>query len=160
MASEFHLRRRIEFSETDMAGIVHFANYFRFFEQVEHAFFRSLGFTIHSRDPDSRIGWPRVHVECDYRGPLYFEDEIDLHLRVLRKSRRSLHYRIDVYRLADGGPVRVASGLVVSACIAFDPETKAMAPTAIPEAIAAAIDEHLGTLPPGADAGSSPTEEA
>ena len=46
MAHEFTLTRRVEFSETDMAGIVHFSNFFRFMESAEHAFFRSLGFSV------------------------------------------------------------------------------------------------------------------
>ena len=42
--STFITHRRVEFSDTDMAGIVHFANFYRYMEQAEHDFFRSLGF--------------------------------------------------------------------------------------------------------------------
>jgi acyl-CoA thioester hydrolase len=47
MTYEFKLVRRVEFYETDMAGIVHFANFFRFMEACEHAFVRSLGTVVH-----------------------------------------------------------------------------------------------------------------
>ena len=47
MAHEYRYRRRVEFSETDLAGIVHFSNYFRYMEAAEHEFFRSLGLSIH-----------------------------------------------------------------------------------------------------------------
>ena len=53
MPYEFKLTRRIEFAETDMAGIVHFANFYRMMEVTEHAFFRSLGFSLHGHDPVS-----------------------------------------------------------------------------------------------------------
>ena len=43
MPYEFKHIRRVEFAETDMAGIVHFSNFFRMMEATEHAFFRSLG---------------------------------------------------------------------------------------------------------------------
>ena len=43
MAHRFVMRDIVQFSETDMAGIVHFSNFFRFMERTEHAFFRSLG---------------------------------------------------------------------------------------------------------------------
>jgi acyl-CoA thioester hydrolase len=43
MAFEYKVRRRVEFSETDMAGIVHYSNFFRYMEAAEHEFFRSLG---------------------------------------------------------------------------------------------------------------------
>ncbi|MGY8650976.1 MAG: acyl-CoA thioesterase, partial [Verrucomicrobiia bacterium] len=56
---EFIITRRVEFSETDAAGIVHFANFYRYMEYAEHAFFRSLGRSIVDLDLD--IGWPRVH---------------------------------------------------------------------------------------------------
>ena len=37
MAYEFRLVRQVEFSETDMAGIVHYSNFFRYMEAAEHA---------------------------------------------------------------------------------------------------------------------------
>ena len=40
MIAKFSYEHRVEFFETDLAGIVHFANYYRFMEQAEHAFFR------------------------------------------------------------------------------------------------------------------------
>jgi hypothetical protein len=46
MAHRFTCTERVQFSDTDMAGIVHFSNFFRYMERVEHAFFRSLGFSI------------------------------------------------------------------------------------------------------------------
>ena len=49
MPYEFKTIRRVEFSETDMAGIMHYSNYFRFMETAEHAFFRSLGLSIFTR---------------------------------------------------------------------------------------------------------------
>ena len=64
MPHEFKTTRRIEFAETDLAGIVHFSNFFRMMEAAEHAFFRSLGFSIHSYedsvDPGNAIGRPRA----------------------------------------------------------------------------------------------------
>ena len=39
----FTTTRRVEFGDTDMAGIMHFANFFRFMERTEHAFLRTLG---------------------------------------------------------------------------------------------------------------------
>ena len=43
MPYEFEVTRHVEFSETDMAGVMHFSNFFRFMEAAEHGFFRSLG---------------------------------------------------------------------------------------------------------------------
>ena len=62
MAYEFKAQRRVEFSDTDMAGIMHYSNFFRFMETAEHAFFRSLGFSIVTNATDPHVGWPRVHA--------------------------------------------------------------------------------------------------
>jgi len=78
MAYEFKLQRRVEFSDTDMVGIVHYSNFFRYMEAAEHGFFRSLGISIVTRHVDPPLGWPRVHAECDYKQPLRFEDEVEI----------------------------------------------------------------------------------
>jgi acyl-CoA thioesterase FadM len=43
MAYQFKIRRLVEFSDMDMAGIVHHAVFYRYMESAEHAFFRTLG---------------------------------------------------------------------------------------------------------------------
>src|SRR5258706_47606 len=80
--------RQVEFSETDMAGIVHYSNFFRYMEAAEDAFFRSLGFSVVTSQVDPPVGWPRVHAECDYREPLRFEDEIEVHMSVTEKRSK------------------------------------------------------------------------
>ena len=86
MPHEFTLSHRVEFSETDMAGIVHFANFYRMMENTEHAFFRSLGFGIHGHETGTTIGWPRVNASCEFLKPLRFEEIVDIQLIVDRKS--------------------------------------------------------------------------
>ena len=67
MAFEFKAVRRVEFSETDMAGIVHYSNFFRYMETAEHGFFRSLGHSVVMDKFEPPLGWPRVRAECEYR---------------------------------------------------------------------------------------------
>lgn len=91
MAQSFIVQHRVEFFETDLAGIVHFANYYRFMEQAEHELFRALGLKIHERLPDGTvIGWPRVSAACSFESPAFYEDLIEIHVRVLRLGTRSL----------------------------------------------------------------------
>jgi len=104
-ASHFRDRRRVEFYETDMAGIVHFSNYFRFMESTEHAFFRSLGLALHSDDGGSMSGWARVGARCEFRLPLHYMDEVEIELTVRSKSKNSLAYDFVFRRVADrNGP--------------------------------------------------------
>jgi YbgC/YbaW family acyl-CoA thioester hydrolase len=137
MPFEFKLTRRVEFAETDMAGIVHFANFYRMMEATEHAFFRSLGFTIHGHDPVSATGWPRVSASCDFRVPLRFEDEVEIHLLVAEVRTRSIRYVFVFRKVADGS--EVARGSVVAVCASVEKATGKLSAVPIPEAVRAAI---------------------
>ncbi|MGA2173513.1 MAG: thioesterase family protein [Verrucomicrobiota bacterium] len=112
MAYEFKAIRRVEFSETDMAGLMHFSNYFRFMETAEHAFFRSLGLSVFSRQTDPPAGWPRVHAECDYKTPLHFGDEVEIHLLVREKKPKALSYLFKFRKLNATPPLEVARGVL------------------------------------------------
>ncbi len=93
MASSYHTTHRVEFCETDMAGIVHFSNFNKWMEQTEHAFFRSLDLKIISHRPDgTTLGWPRVSAQCRFDSPAKYEDVLDIRLTVQRIGVKSLTY--------------------------------------------------------------------
>src|SRR6202167_2244828 len=108
MAYEFKAIRRVEFSDTDMGGIMHYSNFFRFMETAEHAFFRSLGFSIVTGHVDPPVGWPRVRAECDYKAPLHFEDEVEIRLLVSQKLNNPLSYVFKFTKLNAPTPLEVA----------------------------------------------------
>jgi YbgC/YbaW family acyl-CoA thioester hydrolase len=89
--SEFTYRRRVQFPETDASGIVHFTNFFKYVEEAEHSMWRAAGLSI-ATERDRGIGWPRIAASFQYRRPLKFEDEFDVHLRVAEKTPRTLRY--------------------------------------------------------------------
>lgn len=137
MPYEFKLTRRIEFAETDMAGIVHFANFYRMMEVTEHAFFRSLGFSIHGHDHGVTTGWPRVSASCDFRAPLRFEEEVEIHLIVAEVRTRSIRYVFIFRKAADGA--EVARGEVVTVCARVEKTTGKLSAVPIPDDIRAVI---------------------
>jgi len=112
MSKEFSILRRVQFSETDMAGIMHFANFFRLMEEVEHAFFRSVGLSVSMQHDDIHVGWPRVAASCEFLGPVKFEDEIELRLRVTRVGDKSFSYEVEFLVNSK----RVALGKTTSVC--------------------------------------------
>jgi 4-hydroxybenzoyl-CoA thioesterase/acyl-CoA thioester hydrolase len=115
---EYRTRRRIEFADTDMGGIVHFARYLVFMETAEHEFLRELGTSVDVVLEDGRhVGWPRVAVSCEYRSPARFGDVLDIRVRVLRKGRKSLTYGIDFE--VEGR--EVARGQVTAVCCELSP---------------------------------------
>jgi acyl-CoA thioester hydrolase len=138
MAYEFKAVRRVEFSETDMAGIVHFSNFFRYMETAERGFFESLGHPLSKNHSKTPVGWPRVHAECDYRQPLRFEDELEIHLLVARKKPRVLTYLFKFTKLNGSKPVEIARGSLAVVCVTKKHDGT-LAATRIPANLAAKI---------------------
>jgi YbgC/YbaW family acyl-CoA thioester hydrolase len=118
--AEFVLRRRVQFYETDVAGMVHFSWFYRYMEEAEHAMWREAGLSIHP--PDGELGWPRVAASFEFHRALRFEDEIDIHLRIAQMSRRTIRYECSVKR--DGE--QVASGTMTVACVRKAPTMRAV----------------------------------
>ena len=132
MSPHFSITHRVQFSETDLAGIMHFSNFFKMMEEVEHAFFRSVGLSVSMQHDDIHIGWPRVSATCDFSGPVRFEDEVECNMRVVRVGDKSFTYEVEF--LVKGK--RVALGKTTSVCCAVGKEMKSIN---IPKAIRAKL---------------------
>ena len=110
LPASFHYThpRLVEFADTDVAGIAHFANFFRYVEAAEHAFFRSLGHPPHTVSGTTQVGWPRLETSCRFHRPARFGDELAVNLRLHEVRTTSLSYRfwitrpVDATLLADG----------------------------------------------------------
>ena len=113
--SEFRLARRVQFYETDTAGLVHFSVFFRYMEEAEHAMWRAAGLSL--APPGAPIGFPRVATSFEFFKPLRFEDEFEVYLRISDKSRRSLSYSVTIEK--DGETA--ARGTLTIACVAKRP---------------------------------------
>lgn len=109
--SEFVYRRRVQFAETDLAGIVHFSNIFRYMEEAEHALWRAAGLTIAERGSD--IGWPRLSTACEFRNPLRFEEEFEVRVRIAALKTRTIEYEFTLVR----GDTVIAVGTITSVCV-------------------------------------------
>jgi acyl-CoA thioester hydrolase len=136
MPSEFSLTRTVEFAETDMAGIMHFTNFFRWMESCETAFYRSLGLPLISFVPGQVVGWPRVNVSCAYRAPLRFNDTVEVKLFVKKLGAHSITYVLQFRK----GPAVVAQGEVKAVCVTSD-ATGGMVAQAIPADMRARLTE-------------------
>ena len=109
--SEFVYRRRVQFAETDLAGIVHFSNIFRYMEEAEHALWRAAGLTIAERGSD--IGWPRLSAACEFRNPLRFEEEFEVRVRIASLKTRTIEYEFTLVR----DNTVIAVGTITSVCV-------------------------------------------
>lgn len=141
MSSHYVAKHRVEFFETDLAGIVHFANFYRFMEQSEHDFFRSLGLKIHGTTAEGvTYGWPRVSGTCSFLSPAYYEDEIDIQLTIQRLTRRSLTIAYHFYC----GERKLAVGELKTAYCIFPPGGK-LESAEMPDSIFGALSACLGS---------------
>ena len=132
MPCEYRFRRRVNFYETDAAGLVHFSCYFRYMEEAEHALWREAGLSIHP--PGAEIGFPRVSTSFEFHRALRFEQEFDVHLRVTAMTKRSIRYSC----VLSDGDTKIATGTLVIVCVRRQ-SNGALAATEIPAEIAARI---------------------
>ncbi len=130
----FVITRRVEFQDTDMAGIMHFTAYFRFMEAAEHAFLREHGLSVFLQDEQGKISWPRVSAHCDYTAPAHFSEELQIAVRVDRLGEKSVTYEFLFRR--DG--VQLARGTMTSVCCRFPQDAPPQA-IPIPQAIRAKL---------------------
>jgi acyl-CoA thioester hydrolase len=124
----FVYRRRVQFAETDLAGIVHFSWMFRYMEEAEHALWRAAGLSVAA--PGADVGWPRVAAAFDYRSPLHFEDELDVAVRIDEVTQRTIRFAFVITR-AD---TIIGSGTMTTACVSKGPGN-AMRSTNVPAEI-------------------------
>ncbi|GAA4427385.1 thioesterase family protein [Bremerella cremea] len=117
MSQTFQTTRRVEFRDTDAAGIVHFSAFLFYMEQVEHEFLRSLSLSVHHPLDEYSMSWPRVSVHCDYKGPAKFEEVLDASLAVTRLGSRSVTYRTRFHR----DSVLLAEGSITAVCCQVQP---------------------------------------
>ncbi len=118
MSAAFRTSRRVEFADTDMAGIAHFANFFRWMESAEVDFLAARGLNVALRADGREIGFPRVSASCDYLKPVTFMDVVEIAVRVERVGAKSVTYAFEFSK--DGAAV--ARGRVTSVCCVVTPD--------------------------------------
>jgi acyl-CoA thioester hydrolase len=110
----FRYERRVLFYETDLAGFVHFSNYFRYMEEAEHALWRAAGMQIAAAGGDT--GWPRVSATFDYKAPLFFEDDFVVFVRIQAVSRRTIQYTFELTKK----DAAIGAGSITAACVLYE----------------------------------------
>ncbi len=140
--AQFHFscQRLVEFADTDLAGIVHFANFFTFVESAEHAFFRSLGFRAHTHDATGHHGWPRIEVSCKYIKPARFEQTLEIGLRIEEIRSSSLRYQFWILSTDDGLRSLLASGAFTIIHVAIDTDSRTIQKAPIPADLRAKLE--------------------
>jgi acyl-CoA thioester hydrolase len=99
MPTPCHIHRStVTFGDTDCSGWLHFPQIFRPVEEAEHTYLKQQGIMVFDR---SQGGWPRVHVDCDFKQPLRFGDEIEVHLFIERIGAASVNWAFEVHKAGE-----------------------------------------------------------
>lgn len=111
MSEAFEWSRPVEFYETDLAGIAHFSNFYRWMESAEHAFLRERGVPLHQ----GGIGWPRVNAGIDFKKPVRFGELVRVRVSLAEMRTRSVRYDFE-FRVDDSEDLH-AVGSMTSVCV-------------------------------------------
>jgi acyl-CoA thioester hydrolase len=129
-------RRRVEFAETDAAGMVHFSVFFRYMEEAEHALWRHAGMDIFaSRETHS---WPRISTSFDFKAPLRFQDEFEVRTEIAAVTRSTIQWAHQLTR----GETEIGSGTVTAIYVTKNPDGT-MKSAEIPQGVLAALRDAL-----------------
>lgn len=137
MSHPYCTTRRVEFRDTDAAGIAHFSAFLFYMESVEHELLRHLGLSVMWSDESGPMSWPRVSVSCDYTGSVRFEEVIDVSLRVVRLGTKSVTYELEF--TCEGR--KIAKGRTVAVCCRISRDAPPQS-VPIPEPVAAKLRQY------------------
>jgi YbgC/YbaW family acyl-CoA thioester hydrolase len=137
MREVFRTTRRVEFADTDMAGIVHFAQFFRFMEGAEHDFLRAHGLSVVMDWEGNHLSFPRVAASCDFRKPARFDDVIEIEVSLDRVGDKSITYRFTFRR----GDEVLATGQMSCVCCRVAARDQRIESVEIPAGIRARLLE-------------------
>lgn len=117
MPEPFRTTRIVEFHDTDMAGIMHFASFFQYMESAEHEMIRSLGFSVHMEYEGQKLSFPRVSAKCDFQSPARSEEVLEIAIAVVKIGTSSITYD---FNFAHEGR-DVATGSITCVCCRVTP---------------------------------------
>ena len=80
---------RVRYVETDMMGVVHHSNYFRWFEMGRVAWLRAAGVELWEL-MNANIIFPITHVEANYKESALYDDEIEICAEMTAFSRAKM----------------------------------------------------------------------
>jgi acyl-CoA thioester hydrolase len=126
---------RVYYEDTDLGGVVYYANYLKFMERARTEWLRALGFDMSAMARKHHCHFVAQRVEIDYLRPARLDDQLIATVALARAGHARLVLEQDV--LKDGQ--RLAGGRVTLVCITTD----TWQPTPMP----AALKDTLEKLP-------------
>ncbi len=92
---------RVYYEDTDMAGIVYYANYLKYIERARSDWVKSLGIDQNSMREQDGVVFAVRRVEADYHAPARFDDALQVETRVQTVTGARLVMQQEVTRDGD-----------------------------------------------------------
>ena len=92
---------RVYYEDTDLAGVVYYANYLKFIERGRSEALRDLGIDQGAMKSDQGLVFVVRRLEVDYLGPARFEDMLEVRTAVTRLKGASAEMAQEVWRAGD-----------------------------------------------------------
>lgn len=127
---------RVYFEDTDMAGVVYYANYLRFMERARTEWLRTLGFEQDRLRADEHLVFAVRRAEVEYRRPARFNDVLMVESRVLHVGRASIDFSQEVLRQDNDKRVLLVQGRIKVACL----DAQTFKPAAMPRLLLEAVN--------------------
>jgi acyl-CoA thioester hydrolase len=129
MPSVFTWTVRVYYEDTDVGGIVYYANYLKFFERARTEWLRSLGIHQQALLDEENAAFVVRSANIEYLSSARLDDEISLKLTVEKLGRASVHFMQQAYR----GDTLLSTAYVKVACV----DAQTMRPCSLPATLAA-----------------------
>jgi acyl-CoA thioester hydrolase len=107
---------RVYYEDTDVGGVVFYANYLKFMERARTEWLRALGFDMSAMAREHRCHFVAQRAEIEFLRPARLDDLLVATVALARAGHARLVLEQDV--LKDGQ--RLARGKVTLACITTD----------------------------------------
>ncbi len=118
MAHSFSVR--VYYEDTDLAGIVYYANYLKFIERARSEWVREIGVDQVGLKAEQGIVFAVRRVEADYLAPAKFDDMLDIETNVRDISAARITLTQDVSR----GEALLFESVVTLVCLGGDGRPK------------------------------------
>jgi len=141
---EFSYSRVVRKYEVDSTGLLQVSNYFRYMEECECAFLRSLGLSFFDENDDTVF--PRVSTNCQVFSPTRCGDQIVIYATLEKLSRSSMVFLFDFFQEEkDGRRQVVAEGKLSIVACTYDGVKKQLRSVPIKDKMRSKIVEYMST---------------
>jgi acyl-CoA thioester hydrolase len=112
----FRWRFRVYYEDTDLSGVVYYANYLKFMERARTEWLRTLGFEMSAMAENHGCQFVVQRAAIEYRAPARLDDELTATVTLGRHS----HARLVLAQGVERNGVPLVEGTITLACITTD----------------------------------------